>query len=336
LPQSVKLDIQDALAAIAAVNDGTNESRETSFSLATHILPVILSHLEDCICTPFWDIRTDRSMYTTNPTLLVPPALNSSVFLLHEPDAILDHVPDILFGTGTEKYFRDVLVQKAYMDLVTNVPRLNDNNIQNVLGIVGFVKSVVIDHDLQMPKNLSSAWLQYRYQYGTTKMDYEDAISFVKRRASLPKGKFKIHGTASLAYRGSNIICRAVATVSDRHLALVDKIWKALYTYGLSPTFYVVWDSIPYSFIVDWFIPVGTIAQVWDTQSHYSQYYDVRDLNFSLKYDREIEGRHVSCYTRWLAGTPPELQGRYFFEDDVSSKTVALRSIDLASLVIRR
>lgn len=266
---------------------------------------------------------------------VVQVQIKDTVFMLHEPGIIFDGLSDMMYGNGTQSYFRNSLTQEAYLNLVQNVPRMNDNNISNLLEITSFIKGLVIDHKVDIPNSLSDAWLAYRYSYGTTKMDVQDAIKFMKRHRDLGDWThLKVHGTSNLVYQGISVICRAVATVSPRGIDKIEKVWRALYTYGLSPNFYVVWDMIPYSFIVDWFLPIGDTLNVWDTERQFNQYYSVKDVQFSLKYEAQNDIGVVSCYSRWLTGTPPVLQGRYMTEKDPSSKTIVKRVIDAGALLL--
>jgi hypothetical protein len=221
------------------------------------------------------------------------------------------------------------------MDLVDSVPRMSDNNISNMLEIIGFIKALVIDREIEIPKSLTDLWLGYRYQYSTTKMDVKEAIAFVKRNKSLGDySKLKCYGQSSIDYLGTTVTCRAVATVSPKTLDTVRKIWRSLYTYGLTPSFYVVWDMIPYSFIVDWFLPIGNILAVWDTEREFKEMYRIKDLQYSLTYTVPSRYGTIRCYSRWLAGAPPELQGHYFFDNSASKKTVVKRILDATSILI--
>lgn len=286
--------------------------------------------------------------YSRNP-LALPRLLTTSkipkweyiepqeTFLLHEPDVIMHHVDDLLFGKGTESYWRNVLIQNAYLDAVQSVPRLNENSISNLLEIIAFIKGLVMDHRIDIPRSLSSAWLSYRYQYGTSKLDAEEAIKFVHRRMDLNgRTQFKCYGTHSIDYKDTRILCRCEFEIENKVLTQVQRIWRSLYTYGLSPSFYTVWDMIPYSFIVDWFIPIGDIMSVWDAQHAIEEYYDISNVNFSLSYDIENDaGCRIRHYTRWLSSTPPELCGRYFLEKKTSMKTVGYRILDALSLILK-
>jgi hypothetical protein len=279
--------------------------------------------------------KTKRITSRVEP-LLHQESVGRDAFLLHEPGVLHDGEDDLFYGRGTQGYFRNVLIQNAYMNLVENVPRLNENSVSNLLEISAFIKGLVIDKKVEIPKSLSDAWLAYRYTYGTTKMDAEEAIHFVHRHMDLGDWlSLKAHGNSSIEYDGTLIRCHCVATVLPRQLDTVSRLWKKLYTYGLSPTFYIAWDMVPYSFIVDWFLPIGDILAAWDAEREMKHFYEIKDVQFSLTYERAYNKLGtVKCYSRWLAGPPPELQGRYFLEKNPSSRTVSKRVIDGAALIL--
>jgi hypothetical protein len=298
--------------------------------------------LASYLCHLLWDFISQNPTFNfrsveyrkAQPELYTEPAPS---FLLNEPDAIMNGIDDILLGNGNAAYFRNVMIQHAYLEAINNVPRMNDNNISNLLEIIGFIKSVVIDHKIELPKSISDGWLAYRYQYGTTKMDVEEAISYVKRRISL-KGvrKIKCYGEYSYTYKDTPITCRCCFSVKNKLLSTVDRIWSQLSEYGLTPSFYVVWDMIPFSFIADWFLPIGDVMAAWDAERRVEMFYEISDVNFSLSYEKQTpSGRLYTFYTRWWSGTPIPLQGYYFLEDDpVSDKTFGYRILDAASLIM--
>jgi len=276
----------------------------------------------------------------TNLSSVHPTRVNSETtqFLFNEPYVIMDHVDDMLLGRGTEHYFRNVAIQNAYLDAIMNVPRMSDNHISTILEIIGFIKSLVIDKRVELPKSISDGWLAYRYQYSTTKMDVEEAISYVNRRIHLKDDSpIKCYGQHTLEYEGSTVQSRCEFLVQNKVLSTVKKIWLALTQYGLAPSFYVVWDMIPFSFIADWFLPIQSIVNAWDAQHRVEEFYEIKDINFSLSYDRvgTISVDKTHFYTRWLSETPIPLCGWYFMEgDEVSDKTFGYRILDAASLIL--
>jgi hypothetical protein len=284
----------------------------------------------------YWSTQStayDKGVYN----IFEPYAKNQIAFKLHEPEVIFDHYDDIMFGRGMEAYVRNLLIEKAYLAAVQSIPRMSDNNISNLLEIASFIKSLVIDHKVEIPKSLNDYWLSYRYSYSTTKMDANDAIKFMHRYRDLGQwSSLKCRGShTEVLEDGTMVKCRCTLDIAPKELALLNKVWKSLYTFGLTPSFYVVWDMIPYSFIVDWLIPVGDIVASWDTEREFTSNYDIKSLIFSLSYDDGSNAFYQNhYYTRWLSSTPPQLHGYYFFEDDPSSATVGKRILDTIALTV--
>jgi len=262
------------------------------------------------------------------------------------PHFIFDEVSRVYSKSTTvtmTNYWWNVLKQNAYLSCLQSMPRLNENSISNLIELVGFVKSLVVDKRIDIPKSLQSAWLSYRYQYQTTKMDADQAIKFVKRYTDnngLPQG-MSCHGQHRILYRYKDkevpVTCRCRADLMSKELTSFHKIWNALYTYGLQPNFYVIWDMIPYSFVVDWFIPVGNLASVIDARSHYSgTNYAISNIVFSISYDIvDTVGNVYRQYTRWSEGSPVELNGLYFLETSPSQRVLGYRILDALALTIR-
>lgn len=267
--------------------------------------------------------------------------IDSSVFLLDEPAVLFDKLDPVMLGKDTDfsGYWRNWLIQHAFLDACEHIPKLNDNSISNVLEIISFIYNLVVKHRIEIPKSLSSAWLAYRYSFTTSTLDAREAIDFVHRHmdlGSLDSG-ISCYGISSHNFEGTPITCRCGLSVKPRELGYLGKIWRALYTYGLQPNFYVIWDSIPYSFIVDWFIPLGDILSVADASRMYnSDYYVFEKIVFSLSYIRKTDDGNISCYTRWSGSVPPELNELYWFDKEghSSTKTHVYRVLDTLSLTV--
>jgi hypothetical protein len=269
-----------------------------------------------------------------------------TAFLLDEDYVIGQRVDAALLGKdgGLRSYWRNYLYQHALLEACQSFPSLSDNSISNIMEIVGFIKSLVIDHEIEIPKSLGSAWLAYRYQYSTTKLDVEEAIKFVHRHMDLGTldRKLTCYGKSSIDYKDTTITCRVSLDIEPKNLGYLGKIWRALDTYGLTPDFYVIWDSIPFSFIADWFLPISDILATLDADAKYfsGEYYSLSNVCCSLSYTRELnvgnnEVGHVKCYSRWKASIPSCLDSFYWFDTPSSSaKTVRKRILDFVSLFI--
>jgi hypothetical protein len=286
-----------------------------------------------------------RYTYKTDLDLSIPDLVPyHKRFLLHEDFIIAEGGSSLISGNAySANFWREWLIQSSYLDALNSTPTLNDNSISNILEIVGFMKSLIIDRKIDIPKRLGDIWLSYRYTYGTTKMDAEEAIAFVHRYCDLGTLDQWIHCFGSARHTYSNadftasITCRCGLKIRPRDVAMLDKLWRSLYTYGLQPNFYVIWDSIPYSFIVDWFIPIGNLAKAWDAESMYDgTYYEIKDVVFSLSYDITDEYHNTyHQYSRWHTDGVPRLNGFYqLIEDPASTRVIGMRILDAASLFI--
>jgi hypothetical protein len=288
--------------------------------------------------TSSWSYTFQTSSYT-----LPDETMAKRAFALDEPEIFFEHLDPVLLGKDTDfsGYWRNWLIQHAFVDACQNLPRLNDNSLANIAELCSFIYNLVVKHQIEIPKSLSDAWLSYRYQFSTGKSDAQEAIEFVHRHmdlGSLDKG-ITSYGTAFTTYNGVDVSCRCKVIVVPRELGTLDRIWRSLYTYGLQPDFYVVWDMIPYSFIFDWFIPVGDMTSVLDVERMYTSgiYYDFKRICYSLSYDREIENKRFHCYTRWPGSVPSSLNELYWLDrPDASHKTVGYRILDTLSLFIGR
>jgi hypothetical protein len=274
---------------------------------------------------------------TTVPQGSLLPIYGSGLFMFNEDIMIVDGISDLV-SRNPNVYWRNWLVQHAYLAAIQSVPTLSDNSISNIIEIVGFIKALVIDHEINIPTRLNDLWLAYRYTYNTGKSDIEDAISFMKRYVDLGglNRSIKCRGIASTAVMGVDVTCRCTLDITPTDLGNVSKIWRALENYGLTPDFYVIWDMIPYSFIVDWFIPIGDLLSVVDAERRFSgSRYTISNVCFSLSYRRSIDGYDYKLYSRWRADPLESFNLFYWFDKPkVDSKVTMYRILDTVSLVI--
>jgi hypothetical protein len=292
-----------------------------------------LSELEQYLEKP----ATNRWTWNTNKvkaqhcTAKLPPAPPASYLILDEYNLLFQGASLVPYAA----YHVKALRQGAYLDALDHVPQLNDNSLSNIAELVAFIKALVIDHRIEIPKSLSSAWLSYRYVYSTGKLDTMEAIRFVHRHVDkdLLRNGFSCYGQFTDTIQEIAVTCRCRIDLRQKELSYVESIWTALYRYGLSPSFYVIWDMIPYSFIVDWLIPVGDILSGLDTSRMYDREYDISNIWFSLKY----QNGNFSAYTRWTEVSLPEFNGFYTLENKgtPSFKTMGYRILDAASLMFR-
>jgi hypothetical protein len=268
----------------------------------------------------------------------IPPHTDE-LFFLGERE-IVRHSPSYL-NKPMVAYWREWLIEHAYADALQSVPTLNDNSIQNLGEIVGFIYALVVKRRIEIPKSLQDAWLAYRYTVGTGVLDAEEAIAFVDRHLAkewLNTIGLKCYGQASTTIEGKTVTCRVVFKIKSQDCGTLAKIWDGLTTYGLAPDFYQIWDSIPYSFMVDWFVPIGDALSIADLGNKYmGDTYRIFDVCFSLKYNlQDTDYYPWSCYSRWESSPLTSLNGLYWFEKpEASSRTKFFRFLDAASILVR-
>lgn len=240
-----------------------------------------------------------------------------------------------------QAYWMGYLLNESYASACENVPRLSENSISNILEVGSFLYTLFVKRRVEVPESLADAWLGYRYEYSTTKMDIRQAVAFVKRSGILSSKSFSVHGYSSTDSIGdAHITCHCMFSVANKAVSVMTQLLNAVYTYGLEPNAYVLWDSIPFSFIVDWFIPIGDILSRDRQISFVRQAFDVSDICFTFKYSIPVELEGVgeidtSVYCRKYSATPPIYNGFYEFENiGASKRAIGYRILDTASLIL--
>lgn len=285
-------------------------------------------------------------------------------------DANRDELPPIsdLFGerarlhenSTLHQFEYDWLVQHAFMDACSDIGKMNDNMISNIKEIAEFLiglcsgktiakylgKEISVGLD-DAPRILRKKgggwWLKSRYAVGTTIMDLQDFSKFLCKRTDqyfnfLNKNYFQhSYGVAKRMVDGVAVECRCKIEWRPRSLTGLKSVFKYLHDTGLEFNPYVLWDMIPYSFVVDWFAPVGDFFAVKSDAKYYTEeYYDFASISFSLKYSMQGVNDSVGTrYTRWYQG-PPVIDGYTWFDkggSTVSTKTKVKRLIDGGALM---
>lgn len=138
-----------------------------------------------------------------------------------------------------------------------------------------FPVSGVVDHPRQLtkrrnrnkpyrPKDVSAAWLEYAYGWAPLVQDAFNAAEFA---AAILRPKLVFFNISDVGYaklgvsgglnwggwdaHGFSAHRKRLHVTLDEAPSLADNL-------GLTDPASVVWELLPYSFVVDWFIPVGT------------------------------------------------------------------------------
>jgi hypothetical protein len=265
------------------------------------------------------------------------PVLDGSGFLFNEP-SFNTMLPNV---QNTGSYM--ILKEAAYKSAIDSMPKLNDNSISNALEIVSFLKSLVFEHRIEIPRSLkdlvSEAWLGYRYSYSTTTLDAEETVKYIARRmASKYRDRssdtwLPSYGSASVTHDGIPVTMKCRVMYNDDTFHCYENAWDALYEYGLQPNLYVIWDMIPFSFVIDWALPIGDIASAMDASAHLpSLKYKLSQPLYSLQYTKQEGELNVRHYTRFSGSAPTSLIGGVFADSSVSTRTKFKRFADAVTL----
>jgi hypothetical protein len=240
-----------------------------------------------------------------------------------------------------QKYFKDysnvnAIQTKLLTDCIADL-EVSDNNIANARDLIGLIndfrngriKSIYdtiqgfqygyyrtktggrIRYHGKLEKAgkiASDGWLQYRYMYNTTKADLEQfidaAIDDRLRRITDQTVKHPLRASYSDDGEEWHLKCRLHESNHDPFMALAERVRR----FGFMPDLHTMWDMIPFSFAVDWFIPVDdTLSEI--DRYWYSQGYDFDELLYSRKRTKTLMlagvKLHLTSYERWLEGARP-------------------------------
>jgi hypothetical protein len=232
-------------------------------------------------------------------------------------------------------------MSRATWNAFQSIVPLSANNIAPILEVIQFLISIkkgTFKVKDALPGSIGDAWLQYRYQYQTTKSDFEQALEFAAQRVHWDMHIYhKAHGYARIGDYHFRVTIRYVPKV----LSDLRALWSKLYEMGVQPNMSVVWDMLPFSFIVDWGLPIGDLCEIVSHTNYVMDTFDITSYCYSLSYYPDIDyvNGHLTgkCYTRWVRSHPPSMEIAMMYEDhDVSDKTILYRAFDGAALILGR
>lgn len=172
----------------------------------------------------------------------------------------------------------------------------------------------------QVPKGIASLYLAVHYGVRLTLRDTEelaegiDDIDFEHSYQSLGAQKtlqMELPGRPDTLVNCTQRLSGQIRNFTEEQINFLDKVKKArraLFEFDLAPTVSNLWDMIPYSFLVDWFIPIGDQAEVLESRS-YLQTLLVHKLFYSDTYEWSQHINDVSLNGNYYVG---RLQYRYY------------------------
>lgn len=121
------------------------------------------------------------------------------------------------------------------------------------------------------PKAWANTYLWYRYGVKLTISDVKEIIKGVKRAATITRqtkyARSRNRTSFSGVVAGSSTLdgysaCKLV--LNRRPLGSQGSLWDMLRAWDLEPSLGHAWDFIPYSFVADWFLPIGNLLETFD------------------------------------------------------------------------
>lgn len=210
----------------------------------------------------------------------------------------------------------------ALQNAVENLPQSTTNLAANILEtselLVNVFKGVS-----NLPKTASDAWLAYRYMYSTTKADLEEYVALTQRLTNLLSDDNLV--SWGLFVDGPYIFtCELILEAQSLipH-SFVDWLKK----YGLELNLTNMWDMVPYSFVVDWFLGISDILQRLD---RYNDCVPFKSKACWYSVSTLYEG--VNTYARLQGGSFPVGYPRITFHG-TSKRTLAKRFVDGVCLI---
>lgn len=119
------------------------------------------------------------------------------------------------------------------------------------------------------PKAAATAWLSYYYGARLTAKDTYAQISGIVRRskrAIMDYDVLRARDANSVTLTNGTTISgyRALTSYYQVHSNWLIDTYRTLRRYGLQPSLSLAWDLVPLSFVVDWFLPIGSYLEHFD------------------------------------------------------------------------
>lgn len=210
----------------------------------------------------------------------------------------------------------------AFVDACDKLPSATGmNNIANVADVISSFKSM--SKGLTKIGSVADAWLAYRYSYSTTKSDIIALSEFANRIAALPS-TIRSNGY----YRDGDYEYRVSINVASSYLASLVSFGEK---WGLALDAVNAWDLIPYSFIVDWFIPVSDLLERWQSQSFAMQIQRTSWCSVRHEYVNEFGFKEID-YSRFLYDPHARFASVSRTAYGPKTSTIVKRALDVLAL----
>jgi hypothetical protein len=200
--------------------------------------------------------------------------------------------------------------------------------------------------NLEKLKTLSGNYLGMQYGILPTISDLKEiAAAFQKHKPYIDKNGFKLY-TASHQRNSSDsiyefdLVQRIKIAIEDEDNGFVD-LMNRVESSGFAPTLENIWDLIPYSFVLDWFVNVGDFLERVDSKMRLARL-NIRFATMSQKFTKTWRIRpsanipydgtiNLVQYSRWTTDRCPVPP--LFFQN---TPTVSNHWLEASALLIQR
>lgn len=321
---------------------GSDVTRPALAELSSHLVPVDEMY-QDC-----WIRQTPATQQITNHVLeqtlenLKMTTVNIPVFIMQDMPELAEMLKRIgkLCDDPSTAWFKLVRFYKAK-------PREKLNLLRNNALIGPFIRR----HMPTLFKNYADLWLSGRYGVRLTVADIKQMRDdYVKhrKRAKIKRGKRTFLASRAMdhiPWRGRSVDFHMKMYFDDNK----DLSWASSFMSMYRTNFYFsalnTWDYIPFSFVVDWIIPVSKWLNTLDLKvANYSL--PIVSVLYSLKcQDQDYRGSVLvqqllvtassKAYMRWIESKPRDL---LFLPREILTldKQWLLHSADATALVLQR
>lgn len=266
--------------------------------------------------------------------------------------------------------------QAAYLKALDDIPIASANSLQNIAGAwqilshfafdasgvssvlnrlartqspmtaTGKKRKIMVELP-EVPGYVTGSWLGGRYVYSTSVMDAEEtwnyAYDFLLKEIGTRSKGYKCHGKATT----ENATFRCSFHISEKSWKPVTAFFERCFRLGLEPNAYVLWDFVPYSFVADWFWPIGDALDAYTKGSHYapeiynydSDFGDGNAICYSVSYKQQTEIGPLEYYCRWYERLPSQVDTSLILLGErpaSKTKVECWRFVDALALVMGR
>lgn len=151
---------------------------------------------------------------------------------------------------------------------------------------------------IKNPKNWANAWLSYRFGLRLFAQDTKQVLKAIQKIDTY-RGEIRRSHRSQTVHRslscGETDVRTGLTLFVDAVPMRQRSISHAALALDVAPTLSNMWDFLPYSFVVDWLVPVGEALETIDSKTKLSQF-PVRGATITTRADVDI-------------GPPPDCTG---------------------------